>query len=341
MRHIFCILALTLAATLSQPAQAMQFNTRAAATFTTNTTQIATDTSIVLSSGKGALVPPTPCYLYWFNSTDFSFPMDDPLGEVVQVTKVSTDTITVVRGMLNTTANAHNIGGKTYTMCPQTPGQSRDPQVLASVNSAHTTVGDAGSQSNDFGTNGVLADIIMPHTSGNVASATLGGGVTSFLAPLEVVANVQSSAAGIGCTSGGTDDTLFTYSLPANTLKNVNDWVVIECWGKSAANTHNVTAKTWFGGTAIATTGVVSTTSAFPIYMRCTVVKTAANTQLVTNDQITFGAGTSNIAPVVPTAAAITDTSAIIIKFTALCTTANEGLGMVMKVTYGGAGAGL
>lgn len=343
MKRVSMALAFVLALVASfatRDANALQFNTRSGAVCAVSTTYAATATTVVLSSAKGALIPPTPCFVYWYNTTDYSFPMDDPLGEVVLVTAVSTDTLTIVRAQLNTSANAHNLGGKSYTMAPASPGQYRGlPGQQVPIGERHSTVGDVGQQSNDFKATGILADNIAPSTAGNVASATLGGS-TQTGSGIVTVANCQFSATGVGCSAGGTDDTLFTYTIPANTLKNVGDWVRVTAWGKSAANTHNVTAKIFVGGTAAITSGVVSTTSAFPIQQKITIIKTAANAQLISNDTNIFGASTSNIAQAVPTATAYTDTAGIIVKSTALCTTANEGLGMMFLVEFGGSGTG-
>lgn len=73
-------------------------------------------TAIVLSAGGGALLPTAPFNLVWWNSTDYTDPSDDPSKEIVRVTAVSTDTLTVTRAQEGTSAAAHNTGGKTYKM---------------------------------------------------------------------------------------------------------------------------------------------------------------------------------------------------------------------------------
>jgi len=80
-----------------------------------------TATSIVLNSGQGALLPAQPFNLTWWNSTDYPDPSDDPDVEIVRVTGISTDTLTITRateavaGGVQTAQN-HNIAGKTYKM---------------------------------------------------------------------------------------------------------------------------------------------------------------------------------------------------------------------------------
>lgn len=163
------------------------------------------------------------------------------------------------------------------------------------------------------------------------------GGSTSF-AGAETIVSAQTSIAGVGNGADNTDDTLFTVNLPANSLKNVGDYVVIEGWGKSAANTHNCTAKLFFGSTTAVTSGTISTSSAWPIHLKCTVIKTGASTQFVCQDQNLFGSTTVQNAQLVPAASAgETDTSAITIKMTGSNATsqASEVLGHAFIVRCG------
>lgn len=74
-------------------------------------------TSIVLTSGHGAKLPSTFSYnLVWWNSTDYGSPADDPNVEIVRITGLSTDTLTVTRAQEGTSAANHNTSGKTYKM---------------------------------------------------------------------------------------------------------------------------------------------------------------------------------------------------------------------------------
>jgi hypothetical protein len=73
-------------------------------------------TSLVLTSGAGGKMPATPFNAVLFNSTDFSDPADDTTVEIVRVTNVSGDTLTITRAQEGTSASAHNTGAKTYTL---------------------------------------------------------------------------------------------------------------------------------------------------------------------------------------------------------------------------------
>jgi hypothetical protein len=70
-------------------------------------------TSIVLASG-GSSLPAAPFNMTWWNSTDYPDPSDDPNVEIVRVTGVSGNTLTVTRGQEGITASTKNTAGKTY-----------------------------------------------------------------------------------------------------------------------------------------------------------------------------------------------------------------------------------
>ena len=72
------------------------------------------DTSIVLSTGQGAKLPSPSFNLVWYDSSLYSDPCDDPNVEIVRVTNVSGDTLTVTRGQEGITASTKNTSGHTY-----------------------------------------------------------------------------------------------------------------------------------------------------------------------------------------------------------------------------------
>ncbi len=84
----------------------------------------ASDTSIALQSGNGALLPVAPFNVVYWNSTDFADPSSDPNKEIVRVTAGGGggggDTLTVTRGQEGTAGSTKNTAGKTYQMaaCP-------------------------------------------------------------------------------------------------------------------------------------------------------------------------------------------------------------------------------
>jgi hypothetical protein len=73
-------------------------------------------TSIVLVAGDGVRFPSVPFNATWWNSTDFPDPSDDPNREIVRVTAISTDTLTITRAQENTPALEHQLEGKVYKL---------------------------------------------------------------------------------------------------------------------------------------------------------------------------------------------------------------------------------
>jgi hypothetical protein len=73
-------------------------------------------TSVVVSAGCGAKYPTPPFNATWWDSADYGDPSLDPNVEIVRVTGISTDTLTITRGQENTTGHNHNLTGKTYTL---------------------------------------------------------------------------------------------------------------------------------------------------------------------------------------------------------------------------------
>ena len=71
-------------------------------------------TSIVVSDGTR--LPSAPFNAVWWNSTDYPDPSDDPDVEVVRVTVVATNTLTVTRAQEGTSDSAKNISAKTYKL---------------------------------------------------------------------------------------------------------------------------------------------------------------------------------------------------------------------------------
>lgn len=76
--------------------------------------------TVILIAGDGAKLPVPGTdgafnLVYW-NSTDYSDPTDDPNREIVRVTAITADTLTIVRAQEGTSASTKNTSGKTYQM---------------------------------------------------------------------------------------------------------------------------------------------------------------------------------------------------------------------------------
>ena len=72
-------------------------------------------TGIVVLSG-GSSLPAAPFNMTWWNATDYPDPSDDPNREIVRVTNVSGNTLTVTRGQEGPAASVKNSPGKAYQL---------------------------------------------------------------------------------------------------------------------------------------------------------------------------------------------------------------------------------
>jgi hypothetical protein len=82
----------------------------------TSTGYSAAATAVTLQAGQGSKLPSAPFNLIWWNSTDYPNPANDPNVEIVRVTAIVSDTITITRGQESTSATNKNTAGKTYSL---------------------------------------------------------------------------------------------------------------------------------------------------------------------------------------------------------------------------------
>lgn len=73
-------------------------------------------TEIDVATGQGVRLPQAPFNAVWWNATDYPDPSDDPSKEIVRVTDVTDDTLTIERDQEFTGAFDHNEAGKTYNL---------------------------------------------------------------------------------------------------------------------------------------------------------------------------------------------------------------------------------
>lgn len=76
----------------------------------------ADDTSLTLDTNEGLRFPAPPFNAVIWNVTDYPDPADDPDVEVVRVTAISTDTLTITRAQEDTGAAEHSSLGKVYQL---------------------------------------------------------------------------------------------------------------------------------------------------------------------------------------------------------------------------------
>src|ERR1700722_4131940 len=148
-------------------------------------------TSIVLQSGQGAKLPAAPFNLIWWDSTDYPNPANDPNVEIIRVTNVSTDTLTITRAQEGTSAANHNTGGKTYSL------------VLGI-------------------TAKMISDIQLQTGNGTpVENEVVGGSGTSWtLANTPVTGSVKLWAGGIRLTPGAGND----YTISGSTITTAQSY---------------------------------------------------------------------------------------------------------------------
>jgi len=95
------------------------------------------------------------------------------------------------------------------------------------------------------------------------------------------VISLYANGTSVGNGADTTEDTLMTYTLPANTLANVGDAIHIIAGGTFAGTTDNKTARVRFGGIAGVAIGAPNgaTTGQLTWYIDGWIVKTGSNTQ--------------------------------------------------------------
>ena len=154
---------------------------------------------------------------------------------------------------------------------------------------------------------------------------------TTFL-PMGALSK-QSSVAGVGNLADLTDDTLFTYTLPASCLDTNNQGIVIEAFGSFAANGNDKTVKLWFGTSLVFSSGVL-TNNNVGWNARLMLNRTGASAQIGTG----FGMAGSTPFPVpVPLIGTEVTTGAIVLKVTGASPTtgaANDVVGHGMSVFF-------
>lgn len=176
-----------------------------------------TATSIVLSAGHGLKLPAVSFNATWWNATDYPDPSDDPNVEIVRVTNISTDTLTVTRAQEGTAASTKNTAGKTYKMAAGPTAKL----INADLGAVYQTTGPYLTTA--MASNAVtLSNIrISAGTTSNLASAftfSNSNGVSFGLNAGVITGSVDATSSLVGTsgisisTAGGTASILMTHS---------------------------------------------------------------------------------------------------------------------------------
>lgn len=193
----------------------------------------------------------------------------------------------------------------------------------------------------------LAAIAIIPPGTASQAGTNIFTGSNTFKLPPEINAgsvgtgqvlpmgalSQQFSVAGVGNGADTTDDTLFSYTLPASSLDANGRSVEISAFGKFANNGNNKAVKLWFGSSLIFTSGV-QTVANVGWWGRLTVTRTGAGAQIGWG---AGGAGTVVFSVPVPLIGTETSSGAIVIKVTGASTTtgaAGDVVGNGLAVIY-------
>lgn len=164
-----------------------------------------TATSIVVSAGEGARFPTPPFNAVWWNATTYPNPADDPNREIVRVTAITTDTLTVTRGQETTlgglAASTKNAGGATYKiMQAHTALAMEDISDLAvDVGQEVIWVTENGYEATGDGTTDDRAAIQLAIDDGNLVIFPPGTFIVG--AALQLKSNLTMQGSGIGVTT--------------------------------------------------------------------------------------------------------------------------------------------
>lgn len=134
-----------------------------------------------------------------------------------------------------------------------------DIQIAGGKGTGNATPGNILFQTSDVGTSGTtLQTLSTKATIGGASVFTTVIGATTSVMPNIGVANVQTSSSGVGNGADTTDDTLFTYSLPTNSMSANGKSVRAIATGHFATNGNTKQVKFWFAGTAVADSGALT-----------------------------------------------------------------------------------
>lgn len=165
----------------------------------------ASATSIVLASGGGARFPAVPFNACWWDATNYPNPADDPKREIVRVTAITTDTLTITRGqevsLGGLAASTKNTAAATYKIAAMLTAQyNADVSELAvDVGTETIWVTETGYAATGDGTTDDRVAIQNAITDGNLVIFPPGTYIVG--AALVLKDNLCLRGAGIGITT--------------------------------------------------------------------------------------------------------------------------------------------
>ncbi len=176
-------------------------------------------TSLAVGTGEGALFPAVPFNAVVFDSTTSNDPMNDSSREIVRVTDVAGDVLTITRAQEGASAYAHNTALRRYWISAG-PTAKLVTDVNAHISATGTNVHGLGSMS-------AQASSSVSITGGSITGITdlavADGGTGSSTAPTALLALGAANLAGI---MSRTDNAL-TLSQGTGTTPNIQGTFVI------------------------------------------------------------------------------------------------------------------
>ena len=147
-------------------------------------------TEIDLLLGDGLRFPAPPFNAVWWNASDYPDPADDPNVEVIRVTAIDTDTLTITRGQESTDPGDHNSEGKTYQLLAGLTAKVLNEDLAAFIYTAGTATINA-------------ADGVGISANGEVSIETGGGGILiSASTMLKLFGQIGTDQSASGSTLG-------------------------------------------------------------------------------------------------------------------------------------------
>jgi hypothetical protein len=201
----------------------------------------------------------------------------------------------------------------------------------SSIYATHHYVDSVGGSITNVGDGDTLLTSVDVTTMG-VKSLKAGKGTDFTITDTTITINSYTKTLDVKYSDASNVSTaetdLLSYTLPANTLKNTGDRVVIEALFTTPSNGNSKSLKFYFGGANIDWTSSTIANGA-TIFMRITIFKTGSNAQRMQIERIT---GYSDF-PVYSTSTE-TDTGTIVIKFAGTGTASNDITQRTMTTTY-------
>lgn len=173
------------------------------AAFNVSTGYDAAATSIDLAAGGGARMPGVSFNATWWNATDYPDPSDDPNREIVRVTAIAGDTLTITRAQEGTAASTKNTAAKTYRLaaCVTATTLNTELRSASNLNSGTLPAGRMPALTGDVTTPG--ASLATTIANNAVTTAKVANDQITY-AKLQ---DISATARVLGRKSGGTGDT--------------------------------------------------------------------------------------------------------------------------------------